>query len=140
MRYLLITLMLLVSSSVLAAMPDSTSLARSVEELNSALISKDTMTLRRLLKDDVHYYHSNGWLQLRKDITMDLYNGKLTYKQIDTKSQNIRVRGNGGTARMNVDVDVVMMGKQLQFKLDVFQQWVWVNNGWKLVARKSQKV
>ena len=140
MRYLLVTFMLFVSSSVFAAMPDSLSLARSVAYLNRALISKDTLTLKWLLRDDVHYYHSNGWVELKRDIIMDLYNGKITYKQIDILSQNILVKGNMGQARMNVYVDVTMMGKPLQIKLDVYQHWVWNNNEWKLVARKSQKV
>ena len=140
MRYFFITLMLLISSNVFAAMPDSSSLAKSVADLNDALINKDTVKLKKLLKDDVHYYHSNGWVELKKDMVQDLYNGKLNYKKINVTSQNIRARGNMGQVRMMVDIDVTMMGRPVQLKLDVYQQWVWANNGWKLVARKGQKV
>ena len=140
MRYFFITLMILLSGSVFAAMPDSSSLAKSVADLNDALINKDTVKLKKLLKDDVHYYHSNGWVELKRDMVQDLYNGKLNYKQINVTSQSILARGNMGQVRMMVDIDVTMMGRPVQIKLDVYQQWVWVDNGWKLVARKGQKV
>jgi hypothetical protein len=132
--------MLIVSSAVFATTQDSLGLARCVAALNNALINKDTVALKRLLRDDVHYYHSNGWVELKKDMIKDLYDGTITYKQINVVSQSIQVSGNMGQARMNIDVDVVMHGKPLQFKLDVYQHWVWNNYEWKMVARKSQKV
>ncbi len=140
MRYLIVILFVLISGSASAAEPDSASLVRSVAELDHALINKDTVMLKRLLKEDVHYYHSNGWVELKRDMTADLYNGKLTYREIKVESQYIRVTGNVGLVKMIVDVDVTMRGAPVKLKLNVLQHWVWKNYKWELAARKSETV
>ena len=73
MRNLLTILLLVVSFGVFAQKPDSVSLTRAVHAFNKALINKDTVELDRLLRGDVHYYHSNGWMQSKREIIEDLF-------------------------------------------------------------------
>ena len=133
---------LLVCFSILASgqKPDSKTLGTAVSDFDKALVNRDSAILKRLLSDDMSYGHSNGWIQMKKDVIGDLYNGKLTYKAINLKSQNVNMEGNTAAVRMNTEVDVLMDGKPLQLKLNVLQVWVWKDKHWQLFARQSVKV
>jgi hypothetical protein len=139
MRYL-VAILLFLSTGAFAQKPDTMKLAWSVHAFNTALVKKDTVQLNRFLRDDVRYYHSNGWLQLKKDMIDDLYNGKLTYNQINASSPMIHFDGNIAQVGTMADVDVTMNGKQIQLKLKVVQVWIWKNKKWEMYSRHSEKV
>lgn len=128
------------SGSATLPKPDTASLRICLRSFNKALVSKDTIQLNRLLRDDVHYYHSNGWLQLKREVTGDLYNGKLTYNKVDAIQEGVRYTGNIAQARMTADVDVTMNGKSLQLRLKVVQVWVWKDGRWEMYSRHSERV
>ena len=88
----------------------------------------------------MRYYHSNGWLQVKKDVIEDLYNGKLTYKEISAKIESVHLNGDIGQIRTVLDVDVSLNGKPIQLKLKVVQVWVWKENRWELYSRHSEKI
>jgi uncharacterized protein DUF4440 len=111
-----------------------------VAEFDRALINKDSVTLKRLLNNDLSYGHSNGWIQMKTDVIGDMYNGKLTYKAIESRQGDVRVEGNTAWVRIYSELEVVMEGKPLQLKLNVLQVWVWKNKHWELFARQSVKV
>ncbi len=140
MRYLLIILTLFISIGGFAENADSISLARTIRVFNKALVNRDTVELNRLLKDDVHYYHSNGWLQLKRDVIEDLYNGKLTYKEVNATMQGIKFTGNIAQARMIADVDVALYDKRIKMKLQVVQVWLRREGRWVLYSRHSEKI
>jgi hypothetical protein len=140
MKNLLIILLLFVSLGAGAQKRDSSGLARAMFDLNKSLIKKDTAALNKQLRDDVRYYHSNGWLQVKKDVTEDLYNGKLTYKEISAKIESVHLNGDIGQIRTVLDVDVSLNGKPIQLKLKVVQVWVWKENKWELYSRHSEKI
>ena len=139
MKYLFVIL-LFISIGAFAQNRDEKTLERSVEELDKALISKDTVVLKRLFSDDLSYGHSNGWIENKQEIIEDLYNGKLTYKQISKQSQKVNVSGDAGAVRLVADFDVEMNGKPIQLKLSVLQVWIWKNKHWVLFARQSTKI
>lgn len=140
MRNLLVILLLFVSFGAGAQKRDSAGLARVMFDLNKSLITKDTAALSKQLRDDVRYYHSNGWLQVKKDVIEDLYNGKLTYKEISAKIESVHLNGDIGQIRTVLDVDVSLNGKPIQLKLKVVQVWVWKENRWELYSRHSEKI
>jgi hypothetical protein len=140
MRKLLTILLLFVSLGVLAQKRDTTSLAWCVREFNKALVNRDTVELNWLLRDDIHYIHSNGWVQLKRDIINDLYNGKLTYKNIDVTSRGVKLNGPMGAVEMKADVDVLLDGKTVHLNLKINQLWTWKNDRWELFSRISEKV
>jgi ketosteroid isomerase-like protein len=115
-------------------------LKNTVLALDKALIAKDSVALQGLLDDEVSYGHSNGWIETKRDVIHDLYNGKLTYKQIRQESQSVKVSGKVAYARYVAELDIEMNGKPIQLKLSVLQVWVWKNKHWTLFARQSTKV
>ncbi len=140
MRYLVAILLLFISIGAFAENADSVSLTRTIRMFNKALVNKDTVGLNWLLMDDVHYYHSNGWLELKRDVIEDLYNGKLVYRQVNAILQGIRFTGNIAQARMVADVDVALNGKPIQLKLQIVQVWVKRENRWMMHSRHSERI
>ena len=140
MRYILFILVLVVNTTLFAQKPEASKLSAAANSLNSALLSRDTMALKNILRDDLHYYHSNGWMQSKRDIINDLYNGKLTYNRINAGAQDVHLMGEIGNVKSVVDVEAVMNGKLIQLKLKVVQVWYWKDNEWRLYARHSEKI
>jgi hypothetical protein len=140
MRYLFFLLLVAVSIKSFAQKQDKGSIATVISSFDKALVSKDSVELKKLLSDSLSYGHSNGWIETKADVIGDLFNGKLTYKQINAPSPDITVEGKTASARMTVDADVLMDGKPMSFKLKVLQVWVWKNKHWQLFARQSVKM
>ena len=141
MKYILSTLFVLLAFGSFAQKADSMKLVRSVSNLNRALVRKDTFRLKMLLSDEVHYYHSNGWLQSKSEIIEDLYNGKLSYKKLEPSDQAYHMVGtNLAEASMTLEVDAVMNEKPIKLNLNVVQMWGWKNNRWELISRLSKRV
>jgi hypothetical protein len=123
-----------------AEQPDNKSLGHAIKDFDRALLTKDSVTLRWILEDQVTYGHSNGWIESKKEVIADLFNGKLTYKEIRPNDQQVVIEGKAASVRYNVEIDVLMDGKSMQFKLKVLQMWLWENEHWVLLARQSVKV
>ena len=139
MRYLLTILLLFVSIGVFAQEKDERSLTKASGDLISALLKKDSVALKLLLSDDLSYGHSNGWIESKKEVISDLFNGKITYKNILGVTDSIKIHGNIASVRMGTDVDVELNGKPVQLKLSVLEVWIWENKRWVLFARQSRK-
>ena len=138
-RCLLTISMLLISIGVFAQKADTESLKKAVASFNSALVKADTVQLKKLLDDKLNYGHSNAWVQTKRDVINDLYNGKLNYKSINQEPPQIVMSGNTALVRASADIKVVMNGYPQQFKLNILQVWVW-NKGWKLFGRQGVKI
>jgi hypothetical protein len=132
--------MFAVSTVVFAQKPDAAKLSTVANVLNSALVSRDTIALKNILRDDLHYYHSNGWMQSKRDMIDDLYNGKLIYSKISAGSQEVHLMGEIGQVKAVADVEAVMNGKPIQLKLKVVQVWYWKDNEWRMYSRHSEKI
>ena len=119
---------------------DSLNLRRTMMQLNTALVQKDSSTLNKLLADQLSYAHSNGWIETKHQILEDLYNGVLSYNNITIITDSIAVDGDKGIVKLTGDFYVQMKGEDMKFRLNVAQMWVWENKQWKLLKRKSVKV
>ncbi len=115
-------------------------LISNIKDFDKALIARDTIRLKELLDDEIGYGHSNGWIQTKRDLINDLYNGKLTYTKISTSEEKLVVEDKAATMRMTAEVDIVLNGSPMQFKLKVLQVWVKKKKHWVLFARQSVKV
>jgi hypothetical protein len=115
-------------------------LISNIKNFDKALIAGDTVRLNELLDDEIGYGHSNGWIQTKRDLINDLYNGKLTYTKISTSDEKLVVKDKNASMRMTAEVDIVLNGSPLQFKLKVLQVWVKKKKHWVLFARQSVKV
>ena len=140
MRCLLTILLLFISIGVFAQKPEEKNLGEATAILHKALVDKDTVKLDNMLLDGVTYGHSNGWIQSKREVIGDMYNGKLTYKSINAESDILQVEGETGIVRTEMEVRLVMEGKALELKLKVLEVWLWENKHWKLFARQSVKI
>lgn len=115
-------------------------LEKAISDFDKALIARDSVALKHLLSNDLLYGHSNGWIENKKELIADLYNGKLIYKSINPKRESLVTEGNTVAVRSNTEIDCVMDGAALSFKLKVLQVWMWKNKHWELFARQSVKM
>jgi len=140
MRQKLIILLLIISTNTFAQKANSLDLEKCVADLNTALVNRDTFRLRILLRDDLHYFHSNGWQQSKTDVMDDLYNGKLTYKKIITSNQSLHfISKDLASVNMTAEIDAVLNSKPMHLSLDVVQMWSWKENRWELFSRLSKR-
>ncbi len=141
MRYILIFLLLFISNEVSAfCMPLSKSIDSVVVALDRALLEKDSTSLNRLLDGNMTYGHSNGWIQTKSDVVSDLFNGKITYKQITVTEKDIKVSGRYAVVRMKADVDVTVSTTPVHVRLNILQVWRWKHRHYVLIARQSVKI
>lgn len=137
---LVIILFLLLSQNTFAQQKkDSATLHQQILKLNKALVQKDERTLKKILSKKLTYAHSNGWVEYRKDLIENLFNGKLTYANIQLTQMNISIDENVGVVRSKGNFDVIMSEKLLHFKLNVLQVWIWKKGRWILMSRQSVK-
>lgn len=140
MRSLLTLLLVALSCTAFCQKKNVEGLLHAVNVLDDALIKKDSAILGTVLNARLSYGHSNGWIQSKKDVIDDLFNGKLTYGQINHKDEQINIEDNSASLRMTADLDVVFNDKPMQLKLSVLQMWVWKGKHWELMARQSVKI
>lgn len=139
MRVVCSILLLFVYSICFAGGHDA-ELKKAVSELNKALLQRDSAALNKLLHNKVQYGHSNGWIETKREVIDDLYNGKLVYNKIESNSVEIVEEEHAACIRSVADIDVLLNGKQVQLKLHVLQVWVKKKAGWVLLSRQSTKI
>lgn len=137
---LIVIFFMLLSQNVFAQKKDSVSLYQAVVRLHKALVQKDEKTLKNLLSIKLTYAHSNGWVEHRKELIENLFNGTLTYANIELTQTNIAIDVNVGAVRSKGNFDVIMSEKLLHFKLNVLQVWAWKKGKWILMSRQSVKM
>ncbi len=140
MKQTITILFLLISCTVFAQKANTEVLSKAINDFDKALLAKDSVSLKKLLHNNLVYGHSNGWLETKRELIDDLYNGKITYKKILPGHKEMMVEGNTASARMDADIDAEMEGKVFSFKLKVLQVWVWKSGHWELFARQSVKM
>jgi len=130
----------LLSCASFAQQADYAALNHAIADFDKALESRDSVALRWLLSDKVSYGHSNGWIENKKEVIADLFNGKLVYKKIAATKPEVSTSGNVAAARSIADIDAALDGKMMSFKLKVLQIWTWEDGHWTLFARQSVPV
>ncbi|MEI8278529.1 MAG: nuclear transport factor 2 family protein [Bacteroidota bacterium] len=140
MRYLVTLLLLCISLGVQAQKANSEEVMKAVHSFNKALTYRDSNTLKKILHPDLEYGHSNGWIQTKRDVIDDMYNGKLVYKNMSSGKETVTIDQNVACVRMRSDVSVKMNGKEMDFSLAVLQVWIKKNNEWLMLSRQGTKV
>jgi hypothetical protein len=110
-----------------------------MSELRSGLLSKDSISLSKLLSNDVTYGHTNGLIQTKAELIHDLMTKVQDYKSIAPSDMNIRVYGNTAVVNINVGVKMEYNAKPLEMNMHVVLVWIKNNGNWELVARQSVK-
>jgi ketosteroid isomerase-like protein len=138
MRSIVTISLLFIYSTVFAQ--DEKSLQLAAADFHNALIAKDTAKLKNMLSEKLVYGHSNGWKENRQEMINNLYNGTIQYLKIQSADEQVTIEGNTGCIRATLDIDVIMDGKTMPFRLHGLQVWVWKNKKWQLLSRQSVKL
>ena len=107
--------------------------------LKNALVAKDSITLSKVLANDVTYGHTNAMVQTKAELIRDVVSKVQDYTVIDPSEMNIRIFEN--TAIVNMKSKVVMNYKNepLEIKMKVVLTWIKKGNDWVLEARQAVK-
>lgn len=133
-----ITIVLLLISSFTFA--QSSFLKEAALKLDKALIAKDTVVLKQLLHKDLSYGHSNGWVETKVDVIIDLAGGKLAYDKIENEDVKWTVIKDVATVRSTAQIAYRLNNKPGELKLHVLQVWLKTNKGWQLLSRQGAKL
>ncbi|GAA4464890.1 nuclear transport factor 2 family protein [Nemorincola caseinilytica] len=120
-----------------AQQADKEALNLSMMVFDRALEKRDTISLKRLLSNEVTYGHSNGWVENKKEVIADLYNGIIGYDRIVTSQPEIKIAGKVAQVRSTAEIWATLNGEKGYYKLKVLQVWLWENGHWTLFARQS---
>lgn len=138
MRSLVTISLLFIYSTVFAQ--DEKSLKAAATAFHNALVAQDTAVLKGMLSNKLVYGHSNGWKETKQEMMNNLYNGTIDYVKIQSADEQVTIDGNTGCIRATLEIDVVMEGKTLPFRLHGLEVWVWEHKKWQLLSRQSTKL
>lgn len=130
-------LLLLVHVAVYAQ--NDTVLVKHCIDFHQRLIANDK-ALANYLDESLSYGHSNGWVESKQDIIVDLNSGKIKYNAIKEDSIVAVADKEMGYVRFVADMNVEMNGKPVTFRLKVLEVWRQRNGNWKLYARQAIKL
>lgn len=140
MRLTILIVLLFGYSTLFGRPSDTVVLRKAVGDLNQALLQKDSIVLKKLLHDKLSYGHSNGWIETKREVIEDLYNGKLIYNKLEPGALEMVEEGSMATVRTDLNIDVSLRGTPIKMKLHVLQVWVREKKGWLLLSRQSTKI
>lgn len=139
MRTIITIILLLFVYSTVQAQPGTADIRKAVADLNNALLQRDSVMLKKLLYDGLTYGHSNGWIETKREVIDDLYNGKLVYHQIQQQDPVVLIAGKTASVRSDNTTSVTVSGKEMKLELHVLQVWIKTKKGWQLMSRQSVK-
>ena len=73
-------------------------------------------------KTSVSYTHLDVY---KRQMMNNLYNGTIDYLKIASTDEQVTIDGNTGCIRATLEIDVIMEGKTLPFRLHGLEVWVW---------------
>ena len=136
MKSLLLYILLLFPFA-LRAQTEEDKLVRTMKDLHTALVQKNTVSLNQHTDRALSYGHSNGWVESKNDMMKNLETGYIGYQSYKTDSVKAVVSGTLGQVRYNADIQASLKGKAETYRLKVLEVWVKKGNRWLLFARQS---
>lgn len=140
MKKFFVVFFLFVFKNQANAQLDSLDISNAIHQLQNALLQKDTFVIKKLVSNNIGFGHSNGWVQSKKQMVDDLYNGKLTYTQMQMQDIVFGIEKNVVVARSKTKVAGTINGVVFDMWLNVLQVWQKQKKQWVLIARQSVKV
>ena len=129
---------LLQSQSILSS-EDSVTAIRICNQLDDALIRKDTTTLKLLLHSELSFGHSNGWIETKASLLKDLPTSKVNYEQFQRLNNWVirPITDQLRVIRRDIIASGTYNGKTFVVNLRVMEIWLYEQYRWQLVARQS---
>jgi ketosteroid isomerase-like protein len=122
------------------AQKDTSQVLEAVTALREALVSKDSNAVKRLLREDVAFGHSNGWVQTKIDVLNDMRTGYLVYQKFNVLSLSIKISGKHASVQERVEVEGIRNGTAFKLPLFVLHVWIKTRKGWQLLSRQSTRI
>lgn len=109
------------------------------QEFDQALIKKDTAKLNQLTHPQLTMGHSNGWLQDKDDLLSSLTDGYVGYSVINqVEAPTIFLKTDSLLiTRRNIDVQGIVNKYKFDVKLNVLENWIFIEDTWVLLSRQS---
>ncbi len=108
--------------------------------IKNALVAKDSVTLSKVLADDVTYGHTNAMIQTKAELIRDVVSLVQDYKSIEPSDMKIRIYDNTAIVNMNSKVVMNYQNQPLELSMKITFTWVNKNKDWQLVARQAVKI
>ncbi len=135
----LFLIILVLYTQAINAQQDTSKVLQAVDQMEKALVSKDSLTLVKLLHPSMAFGHSNGWTQSKFDVLNDMSRKFLIYEKMDRLSLSIIMNKKYAHVKEKVMVEGNMNGTAFKLTLFVLQLWVETKKGWQLLSRQSAK-
>jgi hypothetical protein len=97
----------------------------------------DTVALGELLAEDAVYVHSNGWRESKEEVLHNIVSGKLTYKEVQVTSSEVRQYGQTYIVNGKGIFQVALDGNPLTIQLDYTEVYVKSGEQFLLVSRHA---
>ena len=136
----LVLLLIFFSCNSLVIGQDTIGLRKVITALDMALLTKDTLSIEKIIATNISYGHSNGWMQTKQDLINDFTTGKIEYKKIESGEGTFVINKKAVAVRCITKVEGVVNGTAFNMSLQVLQVWKKVKNSWILIARQSVKM
>ena len=131
--------MLLLTATGFAQAKKEKQVAAAVEALKSAMIDADSLSLSRLVDDQLSYGHSGGHVEGKAEFIGKIITGKSDFVSIELNNQTIAVSGSTAIVRHRLDAKTNDNNKPGEVHLQVLLIWQKLHGQWKLLARQAVK-
>ena len=115
----------------------------SMLNFHGALVRKDMRLLTQLTAKELHYQHSNGWVETQAEQFHNLETGYLVYHRFLEDSVLVDIRSPKlATIRFRATIEVSLQGKRNTYTLLVEEDWRRHrddSNHWFIYARRATK-
>lgn len=135
---LIFTLLLMAQCSV-AQSKNEKAVAEAVETLRTAMVNADTLTLEKIIAEDLSYGHSGGNIESKKEFIESLVSNKSDFVTIDLTAQTIKIVGKTALVRHKLSAQTNNKGIPATVNLFVLLVWQKQGRDWKLLARQAVK-
>lgn len=142
MKRLLTISCLLLIANLVTAQQDEQKLMEQINALNKAIfVQKDSSVLAKLLAENATYGHSNGAVELKKEMIHNAMINSSSYQNVRMENASVLVDGNTAIARYELKAKSIdQQGNEGVLSLHVLQTWMKKKGLWLLVARQAVKL
>ena len=104
------------------------------------LINMQADSLTWLFDENVMYIHSNGWVQTKREMLEDMHSGKLVYKRVDIKEDQVRLYKNTALVTGTGRFSGINGGNEFELNLVYTEVYIRRKKQWLLVSRHANRL
>lgn len=117
-----------------------TQVGSAVAFLKQAMISGDSIALKKIAAENLQYGHSGGKLEDKAAFVNSIASGSSDFVTIDLTEQTIKITRKIAVVRHKLVATTNDKGKPGEVKLGIMLVFAKQNGDWKLLARQAYKI